>query len=111
MDNLNLPPFYVGQKVVCICPEVYRVWPKGQTFTVADNGKCLNCGEWHTAIKETVLSHIGNIDCTFCRASTSMKSGIFMGTDSKSFAPIQENFQSISLEQVLELETPLISVN
>lgn len=40
---------------------------------------------------------------------TGIKGGVFH--NSKYFAPVQENFQSISLEKVLEKETPLIGVN
>lgn len=94
MENLNLPPFYVGQKIVSLISwnQVrvlygYKYPQKEQVVVVTDIFKN-NGGEWMVTIP-----------------------GCEVPLWSKRFAPIHENFQSISLEKVLEEETKLISVN
>jgi hypothetical protein len=94
MSNTNLPPFYAGQKVVSLIgwEDARRIYgynypSKGQVVVVQgieSNGH----GGWHIQVPncEVVLWY-------------------------KHFAPIEENFQSISLEKVLEKETPLIGIN
>ena len=87
--DINLPPFYVGQRVVQLVDGSRGQSKKGDVHTVLGikllSQWCIDIGQkegdrtiwcWH-----------------YC------------------FAPIQENFQSISLEKILEEETKLISVN
>ena len=100
---MNLPPFYIGQKVVCLKGAGKIV--KDQIYTVADCFQCQVCKEWHVQFSELPT---GRPDYHCCEV---IKSSQHLGGPAKYFAPIQENFQSISLEKILEEETELISVN
>lgn len=90
MENINLPPFWIGQKVI----------------TTREFGR----GEG----KECVVKAIEPpIYCSRCEKQTW---GVLVdiweyALCQTCFAPIQENFQSISLEKILEKETELISSN
>lgn len=97
MAKTEFPPFYVGQKVV------------GSSFA----------SEHRSKIKK---GHPYTI--THCHLSINPANGTgpywYVGYDGveshawltpKLFDPIIENFQSISLEKILEEETKLISVN
>ena len=108
MEN-NLPPFYVGQKVVALrtSPVVNGAQIiKGNTYTVKDIFFC-KCGDWIVVVKEVKM------DCpkpwTMCCKENYHSSNV--AGPSYVFAPIEENFQPITLEKVLEQETQFISVN
>lgn len=92
MDNINLPPFYIGQRVVALddsCPGFGYQYKKGDEKQVDKLRFSEKSKKWDFLPVGESRYHLA------CHK----------------FAPIQENFQSISLEKVLELETPLISVN
>lgn len=102
MSEINLPPFYVGQKVVCIRgyenePSLHRGRPhpitgKEYTFRGADSSGYIGGIYLKEIISENFMGH----ELSFLTTR---------------FSPIQENFQSITLEKVLEEETKLISTN
>lgn len=106
MSTENLPPFYVGQKVVCLKTSPTGVPKKGCTYTVQACFQCPECKEWHIKIFE-VASPYTKYSCCIPIKTT----GKYIGGPAKYFAPIHENFESISLSKVLEEETKLISVN
>jgi len=102
----NLPPFYVGQKVValqdCICPvNGYVFFKKGQEFTVKELHLCCM---WKVDVG--VLLDRAR-ECPHCN-EVSYKVTWFEPTY---FAPIETTFQSITLSEVIEIETPLICSN
>lgn len=106
MKNINIPPFYVGQKVVALksskSKHGYQV-VKGLTYTVQDYFQCTGCKEWKIGIKEMPI--VGNnIQCCMPAPINSFCCG-----PAKYFAPIIENFEAITFEKVLEQE--LSSVN
>lgn len=110
MSEINLPPFYVGQKVVALatsrnvlgCQVV-----KDSIYTVAGNFQCPVCKKWMIDIKEILCPWMDNLQ----RCCVDVPYSKYMSGRSEKFAPLLENFQSISLEKVMETETPLISVN
>lgn len=95
MKEINLPPFYVGESVVVVkgFKKLRQVWgfnypKKGDVVTVDEIRK--------HPIHDFWLVKIPTCECELCH---------------RCFAPIEKQFQSISLEKVLEKETPLICVN
>lgn len=111
-QEINLPPFYVGQRVVCINDEIiFAGLPSapiknGTIYTVA--GVLKVCCRWHIDIG--LYSGRSHVRCPSCYGDI-LKPNMNYWLAAFRFAPIEENFQSISLEKVLEKETPLISVN
>ncbi len=107
MENLNnLPPFYVGQKVVCVKTHTRGIYKKGQVFTV-QNIYMQTCGcQW--VINIGYYSDIPTMKCSTC--------GLVYKNDSAfkctSFKPLQESvFPSLTMSKVLEKESQLISMN
>lgn len=111
MENINLPPFYVGQKVEAIedivsrngYGSVVRIYAKkGDHFPVLGLKKCCR---WNVDIG---LKQIDDSLCHGCKAP--FDSGpVFC--DARLFRVITENFQSITCKEVEAIESPLISVN
>ena len=100
MENINLPPFYVGQKVVCINNKPLP----NRTNSIAT--------ERLVEGKEYIVSKIDPVDeYSVVPLPTISVRGVIGFFCVSRFAPIQENFQSISLEKILEKETELISSN
>ena len=103
----NIAPFYIGQKIVRIGYSTPIV-KKGLIYTVADCFKC-KCGAWKVTVLE--YPYTGDIifKCDSC--GKAIKHVFHFGGAAENFAPVHENFQSISLTKVLEEETKLIGVN
>lgn len=108
MSEMNLPTFYVGQKVVCIKEAPKWVAKRAGMFLIKKDtiltvrGFSKTIGSKGIFFKEIInkpSNHYPEADG---------REGCYA---SHAFAPIQENFQSISLSKVLEEETKLISVN
>jgi len=103
----NFAPFYVGQEVVAIKNStVTGLFKKGSTFKVLDITMC-SCGAWKIDIG--FITDAQKIICHKCDVRT-ISTGVHWAA-AISFAPITSTFKSITLSKVLELETPLISVN
>lgn len=105
MSEINLPPFYKGQRVVNVKRIIHARIKKGTEFIVKDLLQC-KCGEWAVDVGVKLKGEF-EISCV-CEAVLSER---IVWLQHSLFRPVQENFQSISLEKVLETETPLISVN
>lgn len=93
-NDINLPPFYIGQKVVgSDSVMLASMIKKGQPYVISSlqykncNSAKIYC--WYVGVE-------GN-------------DNIWMTP--RLFTPIDEFFQSITLEKVLENETGFISVN
>lgn len=106
MENLNLPPFYVGQRVVYLTGN-HMV--KGSIHPVKAIVQ-MSCGCWLIDVGVSV----DNANGYRC----SKDGGIFMKQntessffDATSFAPIEEQFRSITFEEVISIESPLIGIN
>lgn len=106
MKEINLPPFYAGQKVVGIEPNNYNRPENGRIYTVLQIRK--GCCNWEVDIGETP-KHPYLINCVVCLKNK--PHGGIMWFSSFRFAPIHENFQSVSFEKIIEKETHLISAS
>jgi hypothetical protein len=107
---MNLPPFHIGQKVVALKTSFKRHGfqiVKWEVYTVKDQYQCEKCGKWVVGLAE--LSPINPNQWRSCCMDDCKLT--CAGGNAKYFAPIVENFQSITLEKVFEQETKLISVN
>lgn len=103
MKEINLSPFYVGQKVIAIRNHTDLLFKTGETFIIKDI-KIFCCG-WVMNIDILVFNSCKS-ECSKCKK---VRDGLYFSCTS--FAPVQENFQSISLEKILEQETSLISAS
>lgn len=108
MENLNLPPFYPGQKVVALESAPSGIIKKGDIFTVHS---CMNfgcsCG-WHVFLNEFPRYS----DCYYsCKHKDHHDTPKFGGGFAYRFAPLEEKFEHISLSKVIEIETCLVSEN
>ena len=112
MENLNLPPFYPGQKVVSLINSITAKLKKGDIITVVTciENPCTCGSRWQVAIKEFPSTKFQSY-CP-CKASIINHIGVpYMLGDSSHFAPIEEKFNHISLSKVIEIETCLVSEN
>lgn len=109
MENkTDFPPFYVGQKVVAIKDHSQGAFRKGETFVVIEVIRCpCNCKYW--------VIDIGKIwtesEFSRCRICEHRIKGFLSYYNASCFAPIESQFHSITFEQVVEIESPLIGVN
>lgn len=98
MERNNLPPFYVGQKVVCINEKGWvEVFPFKE---VVCDGPKLN-----------EICTIRDFDQSGYLLLVGYPGGFDDGFYPAAFVPFEQNFQSISYEKVLENEQQLISSN
>lgn len=104
----NLPPFYVGQKVVCIKNHSSGVVLKDKTYTVTSVLK-ICCGfrigvgiEWNYGTK--------NVCCSSCTSIRPPDKEWMLSPCL--FAPLQESvFPTLTLSRVIEKELQLTSMN
>ena len=109
MKEVNLPPFFIGELVVCIGPVSNLI--KHEQYIVTALDKCSGCGLWYVGVdnipnKEKLLIP----GCGKCNHRMPNYPSMAMWQANR-FATINKNFQSISLEKILETETKLIGVN
>lgn len=111
MESLNLPPFYVGQKVVSL--KSGKALKKDEVVIVSALFKC-ECGEWHVqwgcphGFESNIL-----YDCECDRNITYMVPYMaHWGRNARFFAPLQEQtYPLISLTKVVEENRELVSAN
>lgn len=107
--NTNLPPFYPNQKIVAKHNnDTY--YKKGDEFLAKRmiNAFC-KCETWLVDIGATTTGTIYSF-CPKCDIKKELGGSTcwFAATD---FTPIEQTFQSISFEKVVEIESPLIGIN
>lgn len=112
MENLNLPPFYVGQKVVKM--KDGSVIKKGDIVTVTHQFRC-GCGEWYIQWGQPIQQY-GIITCTCTKCKSNMREIVPIKADwvaqARNFAPLQEQtYPLISLKKVVEENRELVSAN
>lgn len=103
MEKLNLPPFYVGQRIVAIVEKKFLV--KGKIYVVIGLHK-YKCGCW--------VVEVERIDgyetyCGICSTENDLKKGVWH--DVEFFVPLEQTFRSITFEEVIKIESPLIGIN
>lgn len=96
----NFAPFYVGQKVVAVDAVDGSAFKNGTHYTVSAVEYKLG-NKTHPIGRVTYYWYVGIEG--HANAGAYFRPGIF--------APIEEKFESISLSEVLEMETQLISKN
>lgn len=100
MENINLPPFYVGQKVVRIRPHDFNMVQEGKEYFVTGvmNGLC-KCNKW--LITVGVNNPYGGSYCTDCGTVTHYHGE--MRFCSTGFAHIQsQEFKQVTYSKILE---------
>ena len=100
-DMKQLPPFYVGQKIVCIKDHSSGAVKKGQHFIVMNVEKF--CCDWLVDIG--ILNDHPSMECNYCGMKIMSQSFLFSQT---LFAP-EEQFAAITFTKVIEKE--LVSQN
>lgn len=98
MTNINLPPFYVGQKVRCI--KDTKHYRKGEIYIIKEVQKCLGCGIWIVGcikhdIDATVHFHPG--------CGSSLNPTIYWTALAKHFVSIEnKEFEPVTYSKVIE---------
>lgn len=105
----EFPPFYIGQKVVCLIDEPKVGVKKGDVYTVDKYYKL--CCVWIIETKEVIspINYTGY--CKHHGIAIFVIQNKPLPFESTALAPVEHSFQSIELEKVIEIETPLICVN
>lgn len=117
MEINNTPPFYVGQKIVCIKTHSERLVVEKQKYTVL---RCYIhcCGGWAVEVKEVLstmkdnsVSKVGEIRICYTRKHRSISTG-FHPLSALLFAPIQQTkFPLMSFSKITEVEKEEILIN
>lgn len=108
MDNLNLPPFYVGQKVVYINNVSL---PTNSIHTVLNIVKSSCCGMWGIQIECSRLLLAPQKRCCQCGLHSSF-TGERQYYAAISFKTLEEmKFPSLKMKEVVKKESQLISMN
>lgn len=109
MKEINLPPFYVGQKVVAIKDHSQCRFKKGDPFIITAIYQAPCCGIWLVEIG--ILAVHNYWRCVPCNTGGQKYRSPQAVFNSASFAPIFENFQEISYSEVVKEEKRLVSAN
>jgi hypothetical protein len=107
---MELAPFYVGQKVVSLYDSLYKDTPikKGQIFSILGIKKgCCKFTGWLVDVGFENI-YLITLQCPSCFHSELSKTRWVCST---CFSPINESFQKVTYEKVLEKESELICVN
>jgi phage terminase large subunit-like protein len=109
MEQINLPPFYPGQKIVALKTSKCKKIQNGQTYTAAFCVKGC-CQGWDVGIKEMPANE-DHSQCFKCRKVVLHTGKFFLIGMASAFVPLEETFQPVSLTKVIEEETKLVCVN
>jgi hypothetical protein len=105
MSN-ELPPFYVGQEVVCIKDHSKGTVKKGQCYTILSIEK--GCCTWIVDVGVPNIDKSPNCLCTYCGTRLMGVNKYTLKTSSDLFAP-KDQFKAITFTKVMETE--LVSQN
>lgn len=108
MENINLPPFYVGQRVVVLKTGI-RLNKYDVYVVLGIRKSTCKCQLWEVNVG--VPARTGFMYCAVCGAEHIPNPTGVIWFNHNLFAPIQENFQQITCKEVEAIESPLISVN
>lgn len=107
--DIKLPPFYIGQTVICLKTVIKKSIIKDITYKVDGIQKCphgtyyISCGVKHNLKKV-------NSFCTCCNSK--MNDYGYYWEFTKNFSPLQEStFPSLTFKEVIKKEKELISMN
>lgn len=102
MEDISLPPFYVGQKVVALttCKDNFRI--KGKIYVVKELIQRTCCNSWLIDIGD-IFPYKHNGKCGSCGALNKKENNNIYWHLSTRFAPIQEQeFKQTTYSKVLE---------
>lgn len=105
----NLPPFYIGQKVVCL--KDANTTKKGQIYKVTNNWQC-SCGTWYTGVGVLHGKPNAAATCVKCDCKTPNDSPYYLGLSTR-FAPVQEAkppLIKLTLSKIQEVEKEQILI-
>jgi len=98
MEKLNLPPFVIGDNVVCISENNYRDIKKGLVYKVRRVFKTACCNSWLVDVGVPLL---GNCICGKCGNNIYSPNGF----QSIRFSKVQEQkFKAITFSEIEELQ-------
>lgn len=115
MKNKSIPPFYVGQEVVCIDNNSYvhsgiradSMLKRGSVYIVKDIKQSACCQKWVVYVGTD--NGVGYVRCSKCGVVTmSGKEDYFVAAR---FAPITSQFKTIEYSSVIEKETETVGAN
>lgn len=110
MSESNLPPFAIGQRVVCVRDDFAKDGLiKDAIYLVKDVTSCGKCKRQFVNVGIPTKTNRTSDEC--CGISVGADYKLFYYFDSRCFAPITSNFQHIQYKEVLEKEKVLIGVN
>ena len=101
----NIPPFYVGQRVVAIVDHSQGAFKKGDEFTVTSI--YFGCCQWLVTIGIYPLRPKWKCDHCYSIHASPEEWEFFCYR----FAPIHTDFVSITFEDTIIIESPLISMS
>lgn len=110
MKNLNLPPFYVGQRVVYVGRSGRPKTLPVNSEWIAKNVRKFDCGCWCVDVGLFHERYHHSRICADCNIVTRTDDNARY-FDCRAFAPIEHKFKSITFEEVIAIESPLIGIN
>jgi hypothetical protein len=95
-----IPPFYIGQKVVCVKTSVREVYKEGELYVVRELIRCPKCGEWLVGctphnLQTPKFTH----SCGSEFPATS-----YWVVNHYSFTHLFHNYKSVTFQDITELE-------
>lgn len=106
MDNANLPPLYIGQKVVSNCNYYNLIKGKNYQIQFIKKECCCKKAAWIVSI----INYTDDYSITQCPHCLAKIDGRWFNVDR--FSETQESiFPSLTFEKVVEKESQLISLN
>lgn len=106
-NNINLPPFYVGQRVVAIKDHSQGFFKKGQEFKVTGMYPyiCKCKSGWTITVGQVHFSPLHEPCCGICKTRFERKGQRQFETIA--FAPIEEQeFKAVTFKKIME-EIPI----
>lgn len=108
IDSSQLPPFYVGQRVVALVDGINYPFKKGDKFVVNDLAQT-PCGCWNIHVGFTPCKPSPNYYCHLHDSPSVPNNGKgFIGA--RYFAPVESQFQAITFKEVIAIESPITSM-
>lgn len=99
MTRIDLPPFYVGQRVVAISDHSQGAFKKGDEFTIGSIVK--TCCKWCVTIG--IKANYTIRQCSVCKQEYLAEQQWLFNADM--FVPLEEKeFKNITFEKLIEAE-------
>lgn len=112
---MNIPPFYVGQRVVAICDHSEGAFKKGQEFVIQGiRPTNCKCGIWdvNVGILDDSYNTSLFIMCGRCNTINRQTSdNKYWWFDATRFVPIQENVQTMTFVSKEVISKEIVCMN